>query len=175
MSKNLSHLSGRKGLSNNLFEKIGALSEETGTVDPEALQTLAKEYLMTPSQVFGATSFYDFTRPENKGKQVYLCNGSACQLAGTQNTLRKKIEKYISPEAIGEMCCLGRCHENNAFQYEEVNYSGQDAHFLEEILKNGSGTARPDKYRVNSMGKAVLCGLRILWRLFPGVPHSGHL
>ena len=44
MSNNLSELSGRKGLKDNLFDKMGQLARETGTPSPEALEQLAQEF-----------------------------------------------------------------------------------------------------------------------------------
>lgn len=157
MSKNLSKLSGRKGLSNNLFERIGELSEINGTPDPVAMKSLAKEFLMGSSQIYGTASFYDFTRPENKDKKAYVCNGTACQLAGTQEALREELEQHLEPSEIGEMCCLGRCHENSAFQYEGVNYSAQDTDALKKIF-SGKAQSLPDEYGVGSISKPILTG-----------------
>ena len=38
MSKNIGHLSGRKGLANNLFEELGRSAAERGTVDPADME-----------------------------------------------------------------------------------------------------------------------------------------
>jgi hypothetical protein len=69
MSKNLSHLSGRQGLKNNLFEKIGHLSEHEGTLSKEQKIGLAEEYLIGKANITGTISAYDFTREENRGKK----------------------------------------------------------------------------------------------------------
>ena len=61
MSKNISHLSGRQGLANNLFEKIGHLSEGKGTLDKNEKEALATEYLVGKANIAGAVSAYDFT------------------------------------------------------------------------------------------------------------------
>ena len=76
MSKNLSELSGRKGLDLNLFEQLGVAARETGTPDLEAQEQLSQEFLVGKSNVYGSVSFYDFLRPENQGKKIYVCNGS---------------------------------------------------------------------------------------------------
>lgn len=157
MSENLSKLSGRKGLGNNLFERIGELSEINGTPDPEAMKSLAKEFLMGSSQLYGTASFYDFTRPENKDKKAYVCNGTACQLAGTQEALREELEKHLKPEEIGEMCCLGRCHENGAFHFDGANYSAQNAAALQSIFE-GKKSEHQDEYGVGAIGQAILTG-----------------
>ena len=32
---------------------------------------------------------YDFLRPENQGKKIYVCNSSACMTTGTQKSVRQ--------------------------------------------------------------------------------------
>lgn len=154
MSRNLSELSGRKGLAENLFEELGVAASRTGAVSKEQATELAEEFLMGTANVYGAASFYDFLRPENKGKKVYVCNGSACLTAGTQDKLRDKLAGTFDASEIGEMCCLGRCHENNAFHIGGRNYSGGDIDHLTEILNAES--LDMDKYGVAHVGTPVL-------------------
>ena len=109
MSSNLSHLLGRKTSNKNLFEELGIAASENGTPKAADLERLREEFLVGKSTVYGTVSFYDFLKPENQGKKVYVCNGSACMIAGTQVELQSKIEKQFAASEIGEMCCLGRC------------------------------------------------------------------
>ena len=154
MSKNLSELSGRKGLRENLFEELGIAATETGTVSTEKSERLAKEFLFGTANVYGAATFYDFLRPENKGKKVYVCNGSSCLTAGTQDKLKEKLHTEFKEEEIGEMCCLGRCHENSSFFYDGHNYSGKDIDNIDAIKQ---GNLQPiDKYNVAHHGTPVL-------------------
>ena len=134
MSKNLSELSGRKGLTNNLFEKIGDAATEFGTPSAEALEKLANEFLIGKGNTYGTASFYDFTKEENKGKKVYICNGSACVCAGKQDDVKNKLEKHFNSNEIGHMTCLGRCYENSAFNYNGKNYSGNDINGIKNLL-----------------------------------------
>ncbi len=154
MSNNLSHLLGRKTSNKILFEELGIAASETGTPNAADLETLREEFLVGKSTVYGTVSFYDFLKPENQGKKVYVCNGSACLTAGTQDDLRSKIDKEYSPNEIGEMCCLGRCHENSAFHIAGSNYSGKDIDSLEEIKKGNKSTV--EKYTVGSIGNPIL-------------------
>jgi NADH:ubiquinone oxidoreductase subunit F (NADH-binding)/NADH:ubiquinone oxidoreductase subunit E len=161
MSKNLSELSGRKGLRENLFEELGVAATQTGTVSKEQTEQLANDFLMGTANVYGAVTFYDFLRPENQGKKVYVCNGSACMTAGTQDKLKAQLGGEFKAEEIGEMCCLGRCHENNAFNYNGRNYSGKD---INEIAAIKQGTVLPmDKYNTASYGTPVIT------QPFPGI------
>lgn len=154
MSRNLSELSGRKGLEDNLFSRVGELARPTGTPDPEALEALAKEFLIGTANAYGTATFYDFTRPENQGKKVYVCNGSACLCAGTQEELHRDLEQFFQPEEIGHMTCLGRCYENRAFHYQGLNYSGAAARNLDQLFRDPA--ARFDGYPVRSKGTAIL-------------------
>ena len=94
-------------------------------------------------------SFYDFLKKENEGKKVFVCNGSACLCAGTQGKLHHTLETHFKPEEIGHICCLGRCHEGGALQYQGKNYSGQSDAALAELVKTGQGDAE-DRYAVVS-------------------------
>jgi len=152
MSKNLSELSGRKGLKDNLFEKLGKVANDTGTVDKDEAQRLAEEYLFGDANVYGAATFYDFTKPENKGKKVFICNGSACMTAGSQRHVANVLYSHFDEDEIGEMCCLGRCHENYAFHYKGKNYSGKDI----DQLENETLEVSKEKYTSKSLGTSVL-------------------
>ena len=136
MSKNLSELSGKKGLKYNLFDKIGELSIDTGTPSVDELDKLAEEFLIGKANTYGTATFYDFLKPENKGKKVYVCNGTACLCAGTQDNVNKTLESHFKKEEIGHMTCLGRCHENSAFYYNEKNYSGGSINSVQQIFDN---------------------------------------
>lgn len=154
MGKNISELSGRKGLETNLFEQIGRVTQESGDDRTAKLEKLADEFLIGKANVYGAASFYDFTREENKGKEVYVCNGSACLTAGTQNGLQNELTSKFGAEKVGNMVCLGRCHENNAFHYKDRNYSGKDIQFLDSIIKGEHKTT--EKYHVAAIGNPLL-------------------
>ncbi len=154
MSKNIGFLSGRKGLDKNLFAELGKAAEAHGSPSVEDLSKFSEEFLMGKSTLYGTTTFYDFLRPENQGKKVYVCNGSACMTAGTQNGVKEKLLNVYSEEEIGEMCCLGRCHENSAFHINKTNYSGNDIDHLLSIKGNSYNTK--EQYAVKNLGTAVL-------------------
>jgi NADH-quinone oxidoreductase subunit F len=163
MSKNLSYLAGRKGVNKNLFEELGIAAESQGTPSVEALDKLRQEFLVGKANVYGTATFYDFLKPENQGKKVYVCNGSACLCAGTQPELKEKLKTHFDEDEIGEMCCLGRCYENSAFHYDGKNYSGKAIQKIEEIKNKKS--SQSDNYNVGSHGTAILT------REFPGLKY----
>jgi NADH-quinone oxidoreductase subunit F len=151
MSKNLRNLSGRKGLDDNLFEHLG----EQGAPSEETLQNLADKYLIGNSSTYGAASFYDFLNPEKAGKKAFVCNGSACLLAGTQDKLKKDLEGQLGEGCVGDVYCLGRCYENKAFHTNGKNFSGADASRLPEAIQPKAESTAP-KYRIESIGAGIL-------------------
>ncbi len=155
MSENLSELLGRKGLNENLFDKLGQLARPEGSPDEAELARLADEFLVGKANTFGAASFYDFLKPENRGKAVYVCNGTACTCAGTQPAVHEKLLQHFSPDQIGHMTCLGRCHENAAFHHQGRNFSGSDINSLETILHEPARLG-PDGYHVGASHQPLL-------------------
>ena len=150
MSENLSALSFRKGAEKNLFERMVEAAEKSGTAaSPETVRHLGEESLFGDAFTLGAVSFYDFLKKENAGKKVFICNGTACLCAGTQGKLHDALSGHFEEKEIGHICCLGRCHQGGAFQYEGRNYSGQDARQIDLLAKTGEGDSA-DRYAVVS-------------------------
>jgi len=154
MSKNLSELSGRKGLKDNLFDRLGQLAVSEGTPNKEEMDLLAEEFLVGKANTYGTATFYDFLKPENKGKKAYVCNGTACVCAGTQEKVSRALETHFQADEIGHMTCLGRCHENAAFHYAGSNYSGEALNRLDAIITDKKGPQ--DQYNVQAYGKTIL-------------------
>jgi len=133
MSKNISNLSGRIGLKNNLFQKLSDRS--LNSKDDAGIKEIAEEYKMGVSTIHGAESFYEFLRPSHREKKAFVCNGSACMCAGTQEPLKKKLQEKLGDDKVGEMFCLGHCYENHAFHYDGENYAGNDINQIDQIIK----------------------------------------
>jgi NADH-quinone oxidoreductase subunit F len=164
MSKNLSHLSFRHGIEKNVFERMVDAAAETGSAaGAEVVRPMGEATLFGDAVTLGAVSFYDFLKKENEGKKVFLCNGSACLCAGTQERLHHELERHFDAKEIGHICCLGRCHSGGAFQYQERNYSGLNAMEIQNLCETGEGDSR-DRYAVVSALKEPL-----LTAAFPGV------
>ncbi|HEY5689770.1 MAG TPA: NADH-ubiquinone oxidoreductase-F iron-sulfur binding region domain-containing protein [Yeosuana sp.] len=155
MSDNLSELLGRKGIDDNFFDRLGKLSHPGGSPAPDDMEKLAEAFLIGKANAFGTASFYDFLKPENKGKKVYVCNGTACVCADTQKKVTDALGDYFNADDIGHMTCLGRCHENAAFHFKGKNYSGKAIEYLKELIKHDSDL-NLDKYTVKASGKAIL-------------------
>jgi len=129
MSENIAKLSGRKGLEKNLFEELVQTKGK-----PLSLKNLAQEYKLGEANVYAASSSYDFIQGENANKKAYLCNGSSCLCAGTQNAVKQNLLKHLAEDEIGHVTCLGRCHENSSFQIDGKNYSGNDHLNIDNLL-----------------------------------------
>ncbi|MBT8255786.1 MAG: NAD(P)H-dependent oxidoreductase subunit E, partial [Bacteroidia bacterium] len=155
MSDNLSELLGRNGLQDNLFDKMGKLAKPSGTPSEEELAQLAEEFLIGTANTFGTASFYDFMKPENKGKEVYVCNGTACLCAGTQEPVIESLGSKFRKDQIGHMTCLGRCHENSAFHFKGKNYSGDAINQLDKII-GADSESNNDNYHVEALGPSIL-------------------
>jgi len=132
VSKNISNLSGRVGLKNNLFQKMSERS--LNSKNDQGMKELAEEYKMGISTVHGAESFYEFLRPSHREKKAYICNGSACMCAGTQENLKEKLQEKLGKDKVGSMFCLGHCYENHAFHYNGENYAGEDIKKIDQII-----------------------------------------
>ena len=155
MSDNLSELLGKKGLKDNFFDKLGKLAKPDGTPSDVAMAKLAEEFLIGKANAFGTASFYDFLKPENKGKKVYVCNGTACVCAGTQEKVIDSLKDKFDAGEIGHMTCLGRCHENSAFHYDGKNYSGTAISNLNSII-DSENNLNQDNYIIKASGKKIL-------------------
>jgi len=133
-NKNIRSLSSRKELNDNLFENIADLSHKNAPKSD--FQELAKRFMIDDSVIAGTASFYDFTRESNRNKKIHVCSGTACMVANTQNKLHQQLENHFDKDEIGHAACLGRCHTNNAFMYNDNTYSAQDEKELNSIVEN---------------------------------------
>jgi NADH-quinone oxidoreductase subunit F len=164
MSENLSALAFRKSSEKNLFERMVEGAEKSGTAtDAEFVHRLGEETLFGDAITLGAVSFYDFLKKENAGKKVFICNGSACLCAGTQRTLHDTLAAHFDERQIGHICCLGRCHQGGAFQYQGRNYSRQDARQIEALVKTGEGDSSDKCAVVSALPQPILTAP------FPGI------
>jgi len=155
VSKNISNLSGKIGLKNNLFQKISDRSLNSSNDD--GIKEIADEYNMGVSTIHGAESFYEFLRPEHKEKKAWVCNGSACMCAGNQDNLKEKLVSKLGKDKVGEMFCLGHCYDNTSFHYDGHNYSGKDIDQIDEIIK-GKKINTKNINSVSHATKSILMG-----------------
>jgi NADH:ubiquinone oxidoreductase subunit E len=137
-NKNIRTLSSRKGLENNLFEKIAELSEKNA--GQEEFQTLSRQFMIDDSVIFGTASFYDFIKPENRKQKIRVCNGTACMVARSQDKVNAFVSKHFDADEIGHVACVGRCHSNGAVMYDQKTYTLDSEASLIQILKGDQNT-----------------------------------
>ncbi|MHB1147174.1 MAG: NADH-ubiquinone oxidoreductase-F iron-sulfur binding region domain-containing protein [Lutibacter sp.] len=151
-NKNIRSLSTRKELDDNLFENIADLSHKNAPKSD--FQELAKRFMIDDSVIAGTASFYDFTRESNRNKKIHVCSGTACMVANTQNKLHQQIGNHFDKDEIGHAACVGRCHTNNAFMYNDNTYSVQDEKELNSIIKNKN--YQENKYNISCNTTPIL-------------------
>ena len=139
MSKNLSRLLEKFPPGKELLQDLQSLDSIQGSDE-----NLSEKYKVGKANISGSRSFYDFLPESEREKKVFICSGTACMLAGTQEKVRQIIGGHFKHSEIGEICCLGRCHENGAFQLNGENYSGKSALEIENIVVGSD----PDNYDV---------------------------
>jgi len=158
MSKNLRALSRRKGLDQNLFEKITEVANISLEDRESFLRSISDEFLIGTSSVYGASSFYDFLTAGYAGKKVFICDGTACLVSGRQRKLKEQLLRIFKVEAIGTKTCLGLCHTNAAFLYNNKAYSLDENDKIEELIKGerhysgkfNTGTNSSDPVLINN-------------------------
>lgn len=133
-NKNIRTLSSRKGIDDNLFENIASISNNAAT--EEEFHQLSQRFMIDDSVIFGTSTFYDFIKPENRDKKIHVCTGTACMVANTQNELNKNINNHFQTNQIGHAACVGRCHTNNAFMYNDETYSAESNEELKNIFSS---------------------------------------
>ena len=153
-NKNIRSLSSRKGLDDNLFENIAVASQKENAEN--ALKSISKRFMLDDSVVLGTSSFYDFTRAANKHKKVHICTGTACMVSGSQQNLQKHLEQHFQSDEIGHAACVGRCHTNSAFMFNNNTYSASSEEFIGKILKEKK--QQQNSYHVDANTTPILTG-----------------
>ena len=130
MSKNIRALSSRQIKDKTLFEALTEAGSETGSPSDGSLRNISDNRLVSQASLLGAVSFYDFLKPDNRGKCAYVCNGTSCLLKGKQKVVYDALLGRYSKDEIGEVACLGHCYRGEAFRSGEKDYDV--AHCLAE-------------------------------------------
>ena len=143
-NKNIRTLSSRKGLDDNLFEKIAELSKVAST--EEEFHLLAQRFMIDDSVIFGTSSFYDFLKPENLNKKIHVCSGTACMVSNTQEVLNKNMQNHFETSEIGQAACVGRCHTNSAFMFKDKTFSASTEAELNKIFTSDNKAYHQENY-----------------------------
>jgi len=152
-NKNIRTLSSRKGIDDNLFENIASISKNAAT--EEEFHQLSQRFMVDDSVIFGTSTFYDFLKPENRNKKIHVCTGTACMVSNTQDELSKNINTHFQANEIGHAACVGRCHTNSAFMYNDNTYSAKTNEELKAIFTS-KNKSQENKYAVDSNTTPIL-------------------
>ena len=151
-NKNIRNLSSRKELDTNLFEEISAKANKNAS--KKEFKEISKRFILDDSVIHGTASFYDFTREENRGKKIHICNGTACMTANTQGILKENIRNHFSEKEIGHAACIGHCHTNSAFMFDDKTYSAGSKDEINTIIS--SDTNGNNKYTTDCNTTPIL-------------------
>lgn len=109
----------RKGEKWALIPLLQDIQQAFNYIPPEAIETIATELNLFPSEVQGVISFYAGFSQEPKGKYVLkVCRGTACHVKGGKSILRlMKKELCLEEGETGKdfqftletTACLGAC------------------------------------------------------------------
>ncbi len=152
-NKNIRTLSSRKGIDDNLFENIASISKNAAT--EEEFHQLSQRFMVDDSVIFGTSTFYDFLKPENRDKKIHVCTGTACMVSKTQDKLNTSLENHFKANEIGHAACVGRCHTNSAFMYNDNTYSISTKEELKDILTS-KNRSQENKYTIGSNTTPIL-------------------
>ena len=156
-NNNIRALSDRKGLENNLFEKIADLSKSNAS--EESFHELSKKFMIDDSVVFGTASFYDFIKEDERNKSIRVCNGTACMVAGTQANIQYLLEDNFEQDKIGHVACIGHCHSNGAVMYKDHTYTVKsEGHFQEILSLQENKRQLENVYHIESNTESILTG-----------------
>ncbi len=137
MSRNLRGLSARKGLDRNLYTETQQATQPDGG---RSIADIAAEFLVGEASLIGASASYDFPQLERSGKKALLCAGTACLVSGRQASLQAALSPQFSDHEIGHVTCLGQCHRNDAFLYDQATWTRED---LALLGKPGASPSAP--------------------------------
>lgn len=109
----------RKGEKWALIPLLQDIQQTFNYIPPEAMESIARELNLFPSEVQGVISFYAGFSQEPKGKYVLkVCRGTACHVKGGKSILRlMKKELGLEEGETGQdfrftletTACLGAC------------------------------------------------------------------
>jgi NADH-quinone oxidoreductase subunit F len=152
-NKNTRSLSYRKGLKDNLFKKISQAS--SGAYPDTELKAIATDFQVGEAATYGTSSFYDFTKAENRKDKIKICTGSACLTARTQKPVKEHLKNTFNEKEIGHAACVGHCHTNHAVLYHGKTFSLDNVD-IQDVLNDKINSN--NTYFVGNDGSDILTG-----------------
>jgi len=141
MSKNLIALQNRfLGAEKNAYELLVALREKQGRISVADIDQLADDHHLPPQLLRSVAEFYDQLEPLNESVPAHIlqiCNGEACQVAGSSALKRQLTEHFDDRPAgeivIGDITCLGYCSGGPNLMINQQPLCGAQADIAQQI------------------------------------------
>jgi [NiFe] hydrogenase diaphorase moiety large subunit len=127
-----------------LIPVLQELQRINATISDFAMQVVADELGIHPSEVYGVASFYAFLRPQSRGRFVFrLCRTISCDLAGKSRVARQ-LENDLGI-GFGETTtdgrfslewgsCLGMCDQGPALLVNDRVFTQVTPQQVHEII-----------------------------------------
>jgi len=155
---------------------LQAVQGEYGYLPEAGLKRICEITEITPAQITGISTFYDFFRHKPAGKHIIrVCIGTACHVKGA-NQIYEAFQRYlkIAPDGdtdeqklftVEKVACLGCCMLAPAVQIDDVIYghlTGETVgSVLQDFLEQQKYTATPTpakgRRRKGITGQARIC------------------
>ena len=146
------------GQPEKLIPILHAIQKEFNYLPEEALSQLCELSEITPSQVYGVSSFYSQFRHQKIGKHIIkVCVGTACHVKGSMQVLESfkrelKLDERQETDSKGlftieKVACLGCCTIAPVVQIDQITYGhvkiDQVAEILDDFLnQNGQSVEK---------------------------------
>jgi NADH-quinone oxidoreductase E subunit len=129
----------------SLIPLLQKIQEEFGYVPPDAIEPIAKELHLFPSEVRGVITFYSQFSLEPRGKYIIrVCKGTACHVRGGRSILKiaKRelgVEEGHTTEdyhfTLETVACLGACFLAPTMMVNKSYYGKLSPPKINSILK----------------------------------------
>ncbi len=111
--------SSRTELAAQLIPMLQEIQEELGYIAPEAVMWLSERLGVSPQEIYGVATFYNFFRLNPPGRhEIRVCLGTACHVGGGEkllDTIREKLgiePGETTPNgrfSLERVACVGAC------------------------------------------------------------------
>ncbi len=132
-----------------ILDAMLALQEKEGYLTEKAIEALASEYHMYPSQVYETASFYSMIRlaPVEGMVEIAICQSAPCHIAGAPAVI-ERLEKELGISmgmatedgkyVLKYIACQGQCQSSPAVVINGVLHKNVTPDSVMDLLKGGS-------------------------------------
>lgn len=93
-----------------LIPLLNDIKENFGVIYIEYIEEISKLSGFSPAFILGVATFYTMLEGFDGKAEIYVCNSLPCHLKGSEDILKKLVEKAEGKDVeVREWVCLGRC------------------------------------------------------------------